>query len=70
MSKIDTKEVPVELHYIEKNGDMVSANKMFVFLFMDLEGDRIGIRSPDGFSEGHYFISLKELTRFLEGRGV
>jgi hypothetical protein len=43
---------------------------MPVFLFMDLEGDRIGIRSPDGFSEGHYFISLKELTRFLEGRGV
>lgn len=70
MSNIDTQEVPVELHYVEKNGDMVSANKMSVFLFMDLEGDRVGIRSPDGFSEGHYFISLKELIKFLESRGI
>lgn len=65
-SPTEIREVPANLHFVERNEDLVAKDVTSVFLFVDPENDRVGVRTPDGFVGGFYYISLKQLKEFLE----
>jgi len=62
------REEDVDLHYVEHVEDLVAENTMTALLFSDPANDRIGVRAPDAFAGGVYYISLAKLRKFLEAK--